>query len=599
MSHSARNKHKRNKGTYPVNKTEIMAGMRKSVVAVLSKTDNYKELIGNPTVVSDIAEAVFSSIYKKEGSIFFVRNKDNFSNMIENIMFNTEKVCQVSETKKQITKAAEVISSGCTETVTFDVLSANVTDKLDNNFSKDLDFFESKFKEEVDSVVYAGSDLSLKELPARKDLLYLDLILVAAGTNRNKDTVPAEELESRYLTLIGMPLVEEHEPQAIRGVFFDSKIIRIKPGKEQGVVKIVKKGGRIAVRAKAYVYKNRFPREAYTLKNRQENGMLRYSVELAFGKAECGVCGNTYSTSDKYCEHLLLRHSVKDPMFSRIVRDIYFIGGAYTTNPAEKSAVSIEVYDPTDDKSNKTAASCVITIDDTGKVADENDYSQENTEKIKAEEGTKPLNPNGGQRMYKYDSVEDLLASPEVNTLIEASVANILTEERDGFEASLNTLEEEKASYMTKLEELEATLAATEEKLTDVNKTVASMEQEKRISDTILDLQNAGYSFASDEELKTFTNQIADLSDEQSTFIVDMMKKTIVAKEEGSDPETKDDKAGDTANASDDSNEDKDDSLKASQNADANASVTENKTLLSIRQGWVNRIDEIKNPKVV
>jgi hypothetical protein len=571
------------------NKEEITAGLRKSVVAVLSNTDNYKGLVGNSDLISNIADSVFSSIYKKHGKFFTVRKGDTFDNMIENIMFNTQKVCQVEETKKQIMNAANIISSGTPETVTLDVIHANVTEKLDAGISKDLDFFESKFKNEVDSLVYAGSDMSLKSLPARKDLLYLDLILVAEGTNANKDHIPAEELKNRYLTLIGMPLVEEHEAQAIRGVFFDAKLVRIKSGKEKGSVKVVAKGGKLAVRARAYVYKSRFPREAYMLKDRQEKGLLRYSVELAFSKLGCGVCGKEFSVSDPYCEHLMLRHSVSDPSFCRIVKDIYFIGGAYTTNPAEKMAVSLDIFDMNDEdakKSNKTGASCVISIDDTGKVA-------KNTNKINADGDLESSNPNGGQQMeFNYNSVEELLGSPEVNALIEAKASDIVEAERDAFETSLTELEENKTSYKTKIEELEATLKEVNTKLEEANLALASMEEEKAISDAILDLQTAGYSFDSDDEIKAFTEQIKNMSTEQAGFVIDMMKKTITATEDPTDVVADNDDEG-PEQASDTEVVEEDDSLEASQNADVNASANKNQTLLSVRQDWDKRVNTL------
>jgi len=605
MNSYSRKKTNKHRSNGLINKDEITAGLRKSVISVLSNTDNFDHLVGDPVLISDIADAVFASIYKKNGRLFAVRKGDTFDSMIESIMFNTEKVCQVKETKKQILKAAEVIVSETVNTVALEVLSASVTDKLDSNISKELDFFESKFKNEVDRLVYAGSNMSLKNLPARKDLLYLDLILVAEGTNANKDTILAEELQERYLTLIGMPLVEEHEPQAIRGVFFDSKLVRIKPGKEKGSVKIVAKGGRLAVRAKAYVYKNRFPREAYLLKDRQEKGLLRYSVELAFSLSECGVCGKTFKASETYCEHLLLRHSVNDPMFSRIVRDIYFIGGAYTINPAEKLAVSLEVTDPIDEKpskSNKTGASCVNTIDDTGKVVDKRLDSHETTDKNNADGDNKSSNPDGGQQMlYNYNSVEDLLASKEVGALVESQVSNILDEERESFEASLTELEDTQKGYKTQIEELKASLVEKQAELDKAKETLSAMEVEKKISDAILDLQNAGYTFDSDEEIKAFSDQIKEMSPDQASFIIDMMKKTITATEDPvkESKETEDDPTTDldegSTKASDESNEESnDESIEASQQADLNASADDNQTLLSIRKDWDKRVNTLK-----
>ena len=367
-----KNSSKNNSRLNPVldsDKEAILDSVRGSIIHVLSETDNFSDLVSTPNVVNSIADAVFSSMYKNHGKYFLKKKEDNFSSLIDNIIFNTEKVIKVAETKKQILKASEIITEDGYETISLNVVKASVSGKLTSEDTKDLDFFESKFKNDVSDRVYAGSGINLSKLPARKDLLYLDLILVAEGTNKNKDTIPAEELQARYLTLIGMPLVEEHITDAIRGVFYESSLVRIKSGKTPGSVKIVKKGGKLAVRAKAYVYKNRFPREAYQLKDKQEQGLLRYSVELGFGQSECSACHKTFDPGKPFCDHLMLRHTPGDHNFSRIVRDIYFIGGAYTQNPAEKDAISLEVVDPADDKSKnkKISSSCVNNIDDTGK----------------------------------------------------------------------------------------------------------------------------------------------------------------------------------------------------------------------------------------
>lgn len=582
---------------------DVTSRLRKSVVAVLAKTDNYKDMVGNTKVISAIADAVFGSIYKKSGKVYYAKFDGSFDNIVENIMFNTKKVCQVEEAKKQIAQAANVIASGESDTITINVLTARVNERLDSQSTRDLDFFESKFKNEVDKVVYAGSGISLKNLPPRKDLLYVDLILVAEGTNNNKDTIPAEELKQRYLTLIGMPLVEEHIPEAIRGVFYDSKLVRIKPGKAPGSIKIVEKGGRLAVRAKAYVYKNRFPREAYVLKDREEKGLLRYSVELAFGQAECSFCQKKFTPGEQYCEHLLLRHQVKDMGFSRVVRDIYFIGGAYTVNPAEKAAVSIEVTDPGDEKVNKKVKSCVNTTDDTGKVGSEAKASQKNINRNN-EGGKENFSQNdGGHRMYNYESVEQMLSSPEVSALIEAKATDIMDQERDAFEASLQEVTEIAEAAKAENEALEASLEETKTELDEAKALIASMEVHKRVTDTILELQNAGYKFDSDEEIKAFSDKISEMNEDQAGYVVELMKKTITANEEAeeeaeedveqnADEDTEaDDLEAEEAEEAEEEAEDSenDDTVEASRKASVNAS--ENKgEIFNIRTEWKERI---------
>jgi len=578
------------------NKDELTAKLRKSVVAVLSSSENHKDLVGNSRLVTEVAEAVFSSIYKKVGKVYYAKYNGTFDNMVENIMYNADKVRQIQETRKQIAQAAKVITDD-PEVIKLETIYANVHEKLDSESSKDLDFFESKFKNEVDRVVYAGSGESLKNLPPRKDLLYLDLILVAEGTNNNKDTILAEDLKERYLTLIGMPLVEEHITDAIRGVFYNSSLVYIKPGKTPGTVKIVDKGGRLAVRAKAYVYKERFPREALVLKDRANKGLLRYSVELAFNYAECSFCHEKFDRGKTYCEHLLMRHHLKSMGFSRIVRDVYFIGGAYTTNPAEKDAVSLNISDPMDEelaKKNKKVKSSVINTDDTGKVDSHATASQTNgIGKNKA--GANASEPNGGLRMeFTYSSVEELLADDAVNALIEARVNDIVSEERETFEASLTEIEEAKTSAEQKITELEASLNEKEEDLAKANDLVAEMKNQKRISDAIVDLQTAGYVFESQDEIEAFSTKISEMNDDQSQFVIDLMKKSVTA---SSNEETSEEESESNEESASEESESSEQTMEASRRADTNASSPdgENPTVIKVRQSWDERIKNITN----
>ena len=592
MRESSKGKNKKYRYRPVTDKVAVTHGLRKSVIAVLSKTDNYKDLVGNSRVVSEIADAVFSSIYRKMGTAYYPRQDSNFGNMIESVIYNTSKIQQVHEAKSQIAKAAKVLSEGNTFSTTFEVLHASIGEKLDSESSKDLDFFESRFKKAVDEVVYAGSGESLKNLPPRKDLLYLDLILVAEGTNDNKDTIPAEELKKRYLTLIGMPLVEEHINDAIRGVFYDAKIVNIKPGKEKGSVKIVEKGGRTAVRAKAYVYKSRFPREAYILKDRQEKGLLRYSVELAFNQAECSACGQTFKPGDMYCEHLLLRHQ-KGMDFSRIVHDVYFIGGAYTTNPAEKGAVSIDVTDPADEESNKKVKSCVNTTDDTGKVDSEVKASKNEETVQTSEEDESPQTNDGGHRMYNFENVEELLASKEVNALVEARAADVISEEREAFAQSLTEMEEKLEASDTEKTALQETLDETKAELDKSNKVIAEMATKTRISEAILELQQAGYQFGSDDEIKAFSDKIATMDEEQAAFVIDLMKTNVTTASEETEGEPESKEEENKTEGTEEGNEEE--TLQASQNADTNASANEGGPVASIRKSWNERLEAIRN----
>lgn len=570
-------------------KKDLLGNLRKSVIAVLGKSDNYSSLVEDPKAINSVSEAVFSSIYKKHGHFYKVKKSDTFDNLIDNIVFNTEKVTQVEEAKQQIQEAAEILASDEVETLQLNVVQASVHDKLDPESSKNLDFFESKFRKEVNDVVYAGSNIDLSKLPVRKDLLYLDLILVAEGTNKNKDTIPAEELQSRYLTLIGMPLVEEHITDAIRGVFYDSSLVRIKPGKTPGAIKIVESGGRLAVRAKAYVYKNRFPREAYTLKDKQSQGLLRYSVELAFGQSECSYCHAVFNPGQRMCEHLMLRNTSAGADFSRIVKDIYFIGGAYTQNPAEKDAISLDVVDPIDankEKDKKNSKACVNNIDNTGKVIVVSSSKEESNQPHK--KGEELLNnPNGGQRMFNFETVEELLASDTVSALVESKVLDIVSEQEDAFKASLEELGQTNEALTAQADELKASLDELETKLAEANKMVAELENAKKVSEAILDLQSGGYKFDSDDEITAFSDRIKNMSDEDAAFVIDLMKKQVAVASD----ETETEEITNEETASEE--ESIDESIEASQNADTNASAEETGTIAAIRKNWKNRIENL------
>jgi len=586
----------------PVRKSDVIDGLRKSVVIVLSRSTEYSDLVKDATLVESITQSLFSSIYKKVGKVYYPRFDGSFTNMIDTVIFNTKKELQVREAKEQIARAASLICECGEESpvVKLGVVSSRIFDKLNENESRSLDFFESRFKDVVNSVVYAGSGLSLKQMPPRKDLLYLDLILVAEGTNKNRDTFLAEELESSYLTLIGMPLVEEHEPQAIKGIFYDSELVRIKDGKSPGSIKIVKNGGRLAVRAKAYVYKTRFPREVYMIKERQDSGLLRFSVELGFNKVECSVCHAVFKPGDKLCEHLLLRHELPELGATRIVRDVYFIGGAYTTNPAERRAVSLDVQDGADlvkasaNLVNKSDTKCVKVLGsvdlNTNKFRSDvdlkasKDSDQQTTNDKTFGAGDASANSDGGKEMqFKFDSVEELLASQEVNALIEAKAADVMRDERDAFEASIAEANDKLEAANAKIAELEATVEDFTKQLNEANELVAQMQVEQKVSASILELQQAGYNFESDDELKAFSDKVRKMSDDQVAFVLDLMKKTVQAKTEEPVNEHEQENAA----------PENEDVVKASQRSDVHVSADKDTSIAAIRKSWRERINKL------
>jgi len=568
-----------------VDKAAAMDSIRKSVMHVLSETDKFKGLSSNPTLVNKLSESAFSSIFKKHGNVYRKKNKQEFSNMVESILYSADRILKVEEAKKQIKNAASIIASEDLSTMKLDAVSTKVYDKLDSESSRELDFFERNFKNEVDKLVYAGSNTSLKYTPARSDLLYLDLILVAEGINRNKDQILGEELKKSYLTLIGMPLVEEHIPDAIKGIFYDSQLVRIKPTNKPGTVKIVKTGGKVAVRAKAYVFKERFPREAEMLKNRNEEGMLRYSFELAIGGVQCSSCGKDFLPGDPYCDHLLMRFVTET--FSRILRNITFIGGAYTLTPAGKDCVSLDVTDLEGGKNAQKSKSSVNTYENRKDLNSTNASLQKNGEK----QGSNKLpTNNGGKRMeLNFNSVEDMVASSEFNALLEAKVSDLISDEREAFEASLDELTDKNKELEEEVLKLSESLEKSGKALSEAEEAVAAIQIEKRATDAIIELKDSGYEFKDADEIDSFISHAKTLDDDQLAFTVSIMKKTVVAsKEAKGESSITDIKTGETS-----TKDNVDKTVQASKKTDTGYTVSGDTSIAKTRKAWKDKIDAL------
>lgn len=568
--------------------TKEFEDIRTSTAFVLSKNKEFESVSKDADAISSIAVSVFKTLYSKYGNGYRKKKNAKGGDFVDNIIDKTGNLLDIEDTKNKIILAdKEIKENESLDYIRASCVSSTLSESLDEESSKDLDNFESNYRDVVNDVVYSSSGFDLSKLPPRKDLLYIDCILAVEGTNKNRDTLTVEELEKNYKTLIGMPLVEEHMPQGIKGVFYAAELVRIKPGKSPGTVRIVESGGKLAVRAKAYVYKNRFPREAYVIKTRQDEGLLRFSFELGFEKAKCSFCSKEFSKLEPYCEHLMFRFEPGSEI-SRIPLGIFFVGGAYTIKPAEKAAVGLEVSDlseESDKKDNGKVKSCVNIVED--------ELNKDNILITASEEDTDDLENIGGKRMFEFETVEDLMASETVQALIESKVNDLVKEEREVLEAAS---EEFEAQTAEKTQGLEEALTANQElksELEAAESRIKDLLTQKRVSDVMADLLNNGYKFDSDEEISAFEERISDKSDEDVSFIVDLMKKSVAVASDTLD-------SGDNAdpnknNADDDAKlDDVSDVVKASQDADDNGS-DDNSFISGARRSWDIRTEKLKS----
>jgi hypothetical protein len=554
--------------------TKISNNLRKSVVYVISGEPRYKHLAKDPIFIDRICASLVDSMYAKDSSgMFSFKSKESRSDMVSSIVSLVDKQTKIDEVKEAITYAKQSVGDVSKDYMfVTDCLYAKVCDAPEKVLEEDFDLFFNDLAEEANKLIYAGSEYKIPSHLKRDDLLFLDLILVAEGKNSNNDYFLAEELEKSYRTLVGMPLVEEHEVTSIKGVFFSSSVVRISPGKERGTVKLVASGGRVAIRAGAFVYKRRFPRESALLKSRFDQGLLRFSTEMGFKRYACGHCKKEFSGNDTMCDHLIMRNTVDDPSYTRVPLDMFFIGGAYTIQPAEPSAVALDVKDGAS-KSSKNAKACVNNVN----------------ENINSSTNSKENKTIGGDimaKMYEFDSVEELLSSEAVQALVEAQAANLDKEEKEALVAAAEELSTERDSLKEATEKLQAQIDELTEKLSAAESKVAELESDKKVSDTLISLQHKGYKFDSDDAIVAFTERIKSLDEKNIQFIVELMAKQV------NDTQTNEPNDQDSDDVATDVDSD---SVTASKSADVNISGSSD-TIKSIRDSWQERLNKLSNP---
>lgn len=142
-------------------------------------------------------------------------------------------------------------------------------------------------------------------------LLFHDAVLVRAEVNKNKDGIPAEEIEALRETIALMPITKEHNPRTIVGFFTDGRL-----------------GGGNALLVDGVIFARRFPEVARDILA----GKMGLSVEAVAEVAICGECGTVFDREGEYCEHL--RGSTEDRKAVRWLRRLKAIGGAVTRTPA-------------------------------------------------------------------------------------------------------------------------------------------------------------------------------------------------------------------------------------------------------------------------
>ncbi len=170
------------------------------------------------------------------------------------------------------------------------------------------------------------------------DLMHVEFILCHSGTpNENRDQFTSEDLEDAAATAINKPLNWEHKDRNI-GVIYESKFISIAKltDTDKEYYKSVDPLENDFVVCRAAVWEYKYPSEAKSMRDREKEGKLFFSMENKFLNAVCSICNESFGSIFQYCDHLLSRRQTKNS--SRIFSGSNFVGAAVTYNPADKNA---------------------------------------------------------------------------------------------------------------------------------------------------------------------------------------------------------------------------------------------------------------------
>ena len=211
---------------------------------------------------------------------------------------------------------------------------------------KKENYVKYKVKAEILDPAALSDEFFIKAgIKKNSDLLYTSYKMCHANTNDNKDAFEDEELSKNFDTAKFKPINIEHDDDEIVGTIYDAEYIK-EPTKDDDDFPYVQSYG--------VIYKKKFPEVAAEVIKRHAEGNLFYSMEAWFDTAVCSECGEEFTASAEYCEHLNSRFEATADT-SRILRGITFGGCGIVEHPADKGATNLSMARAQDaDKGDKS-----------------------------------------------------------------------------------------------------------------------------------------------------------------------------------------------------------------------------------------------------
>lgn len=341
-----------------------------------------------------------------------------------------------------------------------------------------------------------------KNIDVTQDLMYMRFVLCHEGTNINLDTFVLDELQQNYASIIYKDVNVEHSNQII-GCIVDSELIE----DEADASFQESEEFRPYVVCDAVIYQFKFPEIAEEIRDRFSKNDLSFSMECWFEKAECSICGESFSIASEYCDHLQDR---KASGATRILREITFGGAAVVESPADEDAVGLTVAarelenweaesiaDAIGDSienfrkvfetyMEKLSSNSIINMDAVWEeIASMLTPSSTEVQAKLITASTKATNKGGNSVAFEFETKEELLKDPVVVEAIAEAVQAELekSDAMKDMEKRVSDMESEKADMQDKLDLIEAEKQAIQDQFDTYKNEVEAEKKEKELDE--------------------------------------------------------------------------------------------------------------------
>lgn len=142
---------------------------------------------------------------------------------------------------------------------------------------------------------------------------FKDAEIARVEVNRNGDEFTSENINELVASLALKPISEEHAEGKMSGIFTDAR----------------RTGDRALVDGLVYL-----KHASGDVVDALAQGKMFLSIEAGAERASCSKCGQTFDTSDAYCEHIVTLASRRKHGASRRFQGMYATGGGLTEKPA-------------------------------------------------------------------------------------------------------------------------------------------------------------------------------------------------------------------------------------------------------------------------